>query len=259
MSRTTRARARGAKVMGIIHDDPSDDDARMGVRSTTRGRDDVGPFAAATRERRTRTRARRARTTAGAHGRAAGGDHAARRAESAAAVLARDRATARDADAGGDDDGDDGDDGADAAVVAMGFGRARVVWADTAAGDRHGGAGERAGETWVRRRRVARVGDAGSSAGDATEFIKGCATDAARAAEFIESAATAGGGGVFIRVVVRDWGSRRGTRRSRGVRADDVDADADERRGDAEKEEIWCVGCGVGAERAAGGACDASG
>ena len=218
-----------------------------GVVRSTRGRD-VGPFAAATRERRARTRAHRARrTTAGAHGRAAGRDHAARRAESS--VLARDRATTRDADA--DDD----------AVVAMGFGRAHVVvCAGAAAGDRDGGAGERAGETWVRHCRVARVGDAASSAGDAAEFIKGYATDAAHsAAEFIESAATACGGGVFIRVVVRDWGSRRGTWRSRGGRADDDDADADERRGDAEKEEIWCVGCGIGAECAAGGACDAGG
>ena len=219
------------------------------VRST-RGRD-VGPFAAATRERRARTRAHRARrTTAGAHGRAAGRDHAARRAESS--VLARDRATTRDADADADAD----------AVVAMGFGRAHVVCAGAATGDRDGGAGERAGETWVRHCRVARVDDAASSAGDAAEFIKGCATDAAHsAAEFIESAATACGGGVFIRVVVRDWGSRRGTWRSRGGRAadDDADADADERRGDAEKEEIWCVGCGIGAECAAGGACAAGG
>lgn len=203
-----------------------------------------GPFAAATRARRARTRRPRARATAGAHGRAAAGRD---RAESSAIAIAIawDRATTRDADADADD------------VVAMGFGRARVVCGGTAAGDRHWGAGERAGETWVRRG----VGDAASSAGDATEFIKGCATDAARAAEFIESAATACGGGGFIRVVVRDWGSHRGTWRSRGGRADDVDADADERRGgDAEEEEIWCVGCGVGAERAAaGGACDAGG
>lgn len=233
--------------MGINKDDATHDNwttTRAGVRST-RGRD-VGPFAAATRERRARTRAHRARrTTAGAHGRAAGRDHAARRAES---VLARDRATTRDADA--DDD----------AVVAMGFGRAHVVVVGAATGDRDGGAGERAGETWVRHCRVARVDDAASSAGDAAEFIKGCATDAAHsAAEFIESAATACGGGVFIRVVVRDWGSRRGTWRSRGGRAADDDADADERRGDAEKEEIWCVGCGIGAECAAGGACAAGG